>query len=201
MSILPLPPRKIESFPSSDEEIVFDFKDGGTVHVTSYGHINGEEHLLIIYNKNFNTLSFYVLVNENSNQYLQQSLQTDYYVYKQIIITDIFSLKKILDNYKKTLKIRQGHYVIGKVRSIIDQIIQLIQLNDFHFMNIKDTKIKMQKTIDSKVKLIEELKRKCKISMTNSLSRKSKKTFKPTLNTIPNTKTRNSKSRRSRIVI
>jgi hypothetical protein len=190
MSILrSFPPRKIETFPSSDEEIIFDYKDGGQISSTSYGPINGQEHLLIIYNKNFNTLSFYVLANQDNHQFLQ----TDYFVYKQIIITDIFSIKKILDDYKKTL-IKGGGYLMGKVRSIIDQIIQLIELNEFHYMNIKNNKIKMQKIIDSKTKLIEELKKKCKTSISNSLPRTSKKIFKPTLNTIPNTKTRNSKS-------
>lgn len=56
----------------------------------------------------------------------------------------------------------------------------------------------LDKKVQSKVKLIEELKKKCKTSIKNSLSRSNKtKTFKPTLNTIPNTKTRNSRSRRS----
>lgn len=69
----------------------------------------------------------------------------------------------------------------------------------FSFGKLEDQNENLEKIIKSKIKLIEELKKKCKTSITNSLPRKSKKTrtFKPILNTIPNTKTRNSKSRRS----
>jgi len=207
MSILPLSPRKIKSFPSIDEEIVFDYKDGGQISITSYGPILGEEHLLIIHNKNFNTLTFYVLATQ-SNHHFQQ---TDYVVKKKFLTKHIGSIKGllyVLDDYKKTLTTGGYGYQMGKIQSIINQISQLIGLNNREFLIIKhcdmdiDRKEKIidskKRIIDSKIKLIEELKKKCKPSIKNSLSRKSKKTFNPTLNTIPNTKTRNSKSRRSR---
>jgi hypothetical protein len=69
---------------------------------------------------------------------------------------------------------------------------------------VEHTKLKeniafLDKKVQTKIKLIEELKKKCKTSIKNSLSRSNKtRTFNPTLNTIPNTKTRNSKSRRFR---
>ena len=58
---------------------------------------------------------------------------------------------------------------------------------------------KLEEKMMTKIKLIEELKKKCKKSIINSLPRKSKKTFKPTLHTIPNTKTRNSKASRYKL--
>jgi hypothetical protein len=58
---------------------------------------------------------------------------------------------------------------------------------------LKETIIFLNKNIQSKVKLIEELKKKCKTSIKNSLSknnktRNSKTRFSPSLYTIPNTK-------------
>lgn len=65
------------------------------------------------------------------------------------------------------------------------------KIKELEYLSKENVQIK--KSLDSKVKLIEELKKKCKKSITNSLPRKSKKTFKPKLHTIPNTKTRNSR--------
>ena len=109
-----------------------------------------------------------------------------HFEYNYLFIQIVKLFEQLTLMYKEDLFVKEIEIANKKIK----EITELSQLQNRQY-------IFMKKTIDSKVKLIEELKKKCK-SISNSLPRKSKKTFKPTLNTIPNTKTRNSKARRSR---
>lgn len=180
------------------------------------------------YGPEVNLRVYYIIFDENTQLYFLVSFYEPYqdsrshyhppsvYTFHLIIDSPKYDFD-ILKHYF-SIKFHNFNYITDSTSSDaeIDNLYKAV-VEAFHYLNLihnfenSNKKIKelehlskeniqIKKSLSSKVKLIEELKKRCKKSITNSLPRKSKKTrtFKPILNTIPNTKTRNSKSRRSR---
>jgi len=218
--------RVLSSFPDKDEEIVFNLLDGGiTLSIVGWGSETGAEHLIIVYNRVLQNLYFYIARSYYQRDHTYTGVHSGFKVCGIIHISDINSVKNILRDYLKINfsitdnDLSQHHYVFNKpkntydyggkhdyghvdephgtMRKVVDSLMQMIQINE--------TK---QKSINSKIKLIEELKKTCKNSIKNSFLKsfpksksksKRKNKSKKTLSTIPNTKKRNSMRHKSKM--